>query len=272
MTNYNRALGAPMTIRPKELVQSYGDWIIDHLNRPQQTDLLTYLSQRMSKYPHWTKKHARHWVNEYYDLEWTPYHMTFMFRHIPGSVEDKIRQMHKEISRFYGTLATWIVRKPKSPGCAHLLPRCVFFPDGPCYTGRKTRLSAVKVNDGLHFHGLILVPSINRLKVHFLQHLHEKKRNYGRGLISLIHAGPATDHFRSLADYSGKAVKRGRTSYDDVLVLPRTGEELQQGSVESRSRRDREIKDIMSARNVSIEMAQSLYESARKHGGKTQRS
>jgi hypothetical protein len=53
-------------------------------------------------------------------------------------------------------------------------------------------------------------------------------------------------------------------SYDDVLVLPRTGKELQRDMSESISGPDREIKDIMSANNVSIEMAQEFYENAPK--------
>jgi hypothetical protein len=57
-------------------------------------------------------------------------------------------------------------------------------------------------------------------------------------------------------------------SYDDVLVLPRTGKELQQDTCESLSGPDREIKDIMSAKNVSIETARRLYENARKYRGK----
>ena len=48
-------------------------------------------------------------------------------------------------------------------------------------------------------------------------------------------------------------------SYDDVLVLPRTGAELAQNKVESLSGPDREIKDIMSTHNVSIETARDLY-------------
>jgi hypothetical protein len=54
-------------------------------------------------------------------------------------------------------------------------------------------------------------------------------------------------------------------SYDDVLVLPRTGKELRQNVSDSISGPDREIKDIMSANNVSIEMAQEFYENGRKY-------
>jgi hypothetical protein len=147
------------------------------------------------------------------------------------------------------------------------LPRGVFFPDGPCYTGRKKGLREVTINDGLHFHGIILVPTKSRLKVPFLQHLRDKKRSYGRGYMLMIHAEPIWDQERFVADYGGKAVKRGRLSYDDVLVLPRTGKELQQDSVERLSGPDRAIKDIMSAKNVSIETARRLYENARKYRG-----
>jgi hypothetical protein len=122
----------------------------------------------------------------------------------------------------------------------------VFFPDGPCYKRQKQALRDVSINDGLHFHGLILVPTKSRLKVPFLQHLRDKKRSYGRGYILTTHAEPIWDQERFVADYGGKAVKRGRLSYDDILVLPRTGKELQQNKDESLSEPDREIKDIMS--------------------------
>ena len=259
MTKYNRALGAPMTISQKTLVQSYGDWIVDHLNFPHQEDPLAYLLRKMKACPNGKMEHISKWVKECTDLEWTPYHMTILFRHIPGSEQERIRQMHKDISSFYGKLASWVVRDPKSPKIAHLLPRAVFFPDGPCYTGRKKGLREVKINDGLHFHGLLLVPTRSRLKVPFLQHLREKKRIYDRRNILLYYAEPIRDHHRFVADYAGKAVKRGRVSYDDVLVLPRTAAELAQNKVESLPEPDREIKDIMSAHNVSIETARDLY-------------
>jgi hypothetical protein len=140
----------------------------------------------------------------------------------------------------------------------------VFFPDVPCYKREKQTLCDVTINDGLHFHGIILVPTKSRLKVPFLQHLRDKRKSYGQGSTLTIHAEPIRDHHRFVADYAGKGVKRGRVSYDDVLVLPRTGKELQQDTCEGIRGPDREIKDIMSANNVSIEMAQNLYENARK--------
>jgi hypothetical protein len=247
-----------MKITPKQLVQSFGDWTIDLLNFPHQEGQLTYLLRKMKACPGGTMEHLSKWAKEYVDFEWEAYFMTFMFRHIPGSDQERIRQMHKEIGIFYGKLANWVVRKPKSPKWAHLLPRGVFFPDGPCYKRVKKGLSEVTINDGLHFHGLILVPTKSRLKVPFLQHLRDKRRSYGRGYILTTHAEPIWDQERFVADYGGKAVKRGRLSYDDVLVLPRTGAEMSRDRVESISGPDREIKDIMSASNLSLETVRGL--------------
>jgi hypothetical protein len=258
MTKYSRALGAPMTITPKELVQNYGNWIIDHLNCPHQEDLITYLHRKKAACPHASMELVYKWTEEFFRPEWEAYFLTFLFHHIPGPAPEKIRQMQEELSRFYGKLASWTVRKPKSPICAHLLPRAVFFPDGPCYKWKKQTVRDVSINDGLHYHGLVLVPAKSRLKVPFLQHLRDKKRAYGRGCILTTHAEPIWNQERFVADYAGKAVKRERVSYDDVLVLPRTGAELAQNIV-GLSGPDREIKDIMSTHNVSIETARDLY-------------
>jgi hypothetical protein len=264
MPKKNRVLEAPMKITQKELIQSFGDWTIDLLNFPHQEGPLTHLLRKMKVCPHGTMEHLSKWAKEYANLEWEAYFMTFKFRHIPGSDQEKTRQMHKDIGIFYGKLASWVVRDPKSPKCAHLLPRAVFFPDVPCSTRLKQGLREVTINDGIHFHGIILVPTKSRLKVPFLQHLRDKRKSYGRKYILGIHAEPNRDHHRFVADYAGKGIKRGRVSYDDVLVLPKTGAELSRKPSESLSGPDREIKDIMSASNVSIEMAQDLYENARK--------
>jgi hypothetical protein len=247
-----------MEITPEQVVQNYGDWLIEYLNCPHQTNLLSHLFHQMSQCPDGTMEQVEKWVQEYRDLKWEAYFLTFMFHHIAGSVQENVRQMHKNISCFYGRLASRIVRRPRSPKCAHLLPRGVFFPDGPCYTGRKKELIEVTINDGLHFHGLILVPTKSRLKVPFLQHLRDKAKIYIRGNISRIHVEPIWNQERFVADYAGKAVKRGRLSFDDVLVLPRTGNELQRDTRENISGPGREIKDVMSAYNVSLETAQNF--------------
>jgi hypothetical protein len=95
MPKRSRALGAPMKITQKQVIQSYGHWTIDLLNFPHQEDLLTHLVRKMSTSPHGTMDHMSKWAKEYVDLEWEAYFMTFMFRHIPGSDQEKIRERAK---------------------------------------------------------------------------------------------------------------------------------------------------------------------------------
>jgi hypothetical protein len=73
MSKHNRALGAPMTITPKELVQSYGDWILTYLSVPHQEDLITHLQRRYSACPHATMEQVHKWTGEYLGLEWKAY-------------------------------------------------------------------------------------------------------------------------------------------------------------------------------------------------------
>jgi hypothetical protein len=94
------------------------------------------------------------WFNKFINNPWDGYLMTVMFRPISGSVDTKIRQMHDEISTVYGKLATRVVRKPTSSNRAHFLPQGIFFPDVPAYRQSRQRLQDVKVNDGLHVHGI----------------------------------------------------------------------------------------------------------------------
>jgi hypothetical protein len=59
--------------------------------------------------------------------------------------------------------------------------------------------------------------------------------------------------------------ERGRLSHDDVLVLPRTGAEMSRDTSQSLSGPDRDVKDIMSANNLSLETVRGLHENAPKY-------
>jgi len=216
------------TITPKEIVLGYGAWIKEHMNSG-----------------------------------WDGYLMTLMFEHISGSCQEKIRQMHKEICRVYGKLASRVVRKPRSEKFAHLLPRGVFFPDVPGLKKSEQPLSDVTINDGIHFHGIIVFPKNSRLKAPLHEHFCENKRLYvRRSKISRIHVQSIESDELFVTDYAGKALKRKRFSGDDILILPRTIKELSQktSGVGDLAMLDREIKDIMSAHNVSEAVAAEMCE------------
>jgi hypothetical protein len=195
------------------------------------------------------------------DRGWDGYLMTVMFRHIPGSVDIKIRQMHEGVSTVYGKLACRVVRKPTSENWACLLPQGVFFPDVPAYRQSRKTPSDVSVNDGMHMHGIMFAITTPRFKQPLDQHFLENERLYVKGNIHRIHVEPITHKEQFVVDYAGKAIKRKRFSTDDVLILPKALSEVAKAETPTQemSAKQRAIKDIQSRHNVSDEIALSMY-------------
>ena len=187
--------------------------------------------------------------------------MTIMFRHIPGPVGTKIRQMHEEISTIYGKLANRVVRKPTSENWADLLPKGVFFPDVPGYRQTHQTLSDVSVNEGVHMHGIVFATETPRFNQPLDQHFRENDQLYVKGNIHRIHVEPITHKERFVADYAGKAIKRKRFSNDDILIVPKALSEVSKIETPSQkmSVQERAIKEIQSRHNVSDEIALSTY-------------
>jgi hypothetical protein len=204
------------------------------------------------------------WIQEYLNLGWDGYLVTFMFRNISGSNEFKIQQMHKEITRFYEKLATRAVRKPRSEKWVHMLPKGIFFPDVPGYGS--SAYPEVSINDGIHFHGIMVATKEARLKEPLHLHLGRKRKLYVRGKIFRIDAEPIKSRAAFVTDYGGKAIKRRRFSNDHVVLLPRTVAELPAkkcGQIEDQEAKA--IKDIQSSMNVSEAVAQSMYHTRISH-------
>jgi hypothetical protein len=201
------------------------------------------------------------WIQQHVDLGWDAYFITFMFENISGSSEVKVQQMQEEITKFYEKLATRAVRKPRSEKWVHLLPKGVFFPDVPGYKKSFSHIKDISINDGIHFHGIMVATPECRLKEPLHLHLMRKRKLYTGGKLYRIDAEPITSDAPFVTDYGGKAVKRRRFSNDHVLLLPRTVAELpaktcnQGENVEVRA-----IKDIQSSMNVSEVVARSIYQ------------
>jgi hypothetical protein len=212
---------------PTEIIQGYGSWIQGYLDQ------------------------------EYRGRGWDGYFVTFMFQHISGSVEAKIQEMHRAIERVYGRLLTrFVARKPKSKNKLGLLPRGVFFPDAPVLKHSKQALRDVTVNDGVHFHGIVVVNRGSKSKERLDVHFREKMRDYLSDNLQRIHVKPITYKPRYTTGYGGKSIKRRRFPMDYVLVLPKSLSELPDNNVNTcPDPRERAIKAIQSASNVSEEVA-----------------
>ena len=135
-------------------------------------------------------------------------------------------QMAAEIQRAYSTLLTRVVRDP-----THLpleeLPHWICVPDFPVGKNKKVPLGAVTVNGGRHWHGLCLIPMLNRLRRGFEFEVERQQKLLTREPYSLyrFHAKPVVSDPGYVVDYLFKMVRRHRVTLDEILILPQTQSE-----------------------------------------------
>jgi len=212
---------------PTDIIQAYGDWIHVHLSQG-----------------------------------WDGYLFTFMFQHLAGSADAKIRQMEQDITQVYQRLLTRTVRNPRSPLWQPFLPNGIFFPDRAGYRGSKrfnNSISDVSINDGIHVHGVILTHRWGRLQEPLDVHFAEHWDRYHIGKIRRIHIEPITHEVVRTTDYAGKAVKRRDFSTERILVLPQSVSELPDKKPRPLgTSQERLVKDLQSSWNVSDEVAQDI--------------
>lgn len=219
-------LGTPLSYLPAELLQSYGKWVKEQL-----------------------------------DQGWEGYLFTFMFKPLSGSVEAQVEQMHQEISTVYARLATRVVRNPASEYWAQFLPKCLFFPDFPVSKRIKQSRNDVCINDGLHFHGIVLAKRTKRLSESLNVHFDKNKEIYLTDKIQRIHSRQISHQGEKVLEYGGKSLKRRRISAEHILVLPRSIKELSKKPTANSQLdpRAKAIRAIQASTNVSDEVAQELY-------------
>lgn len=164
---------------------------------------------------------------------WMPSLVTLLFSPVPGRPEAVLAQMFNEAERDYRTFITRVARRPLSPRSQDSLPVLIIAPDLPVgKTGKP--LADVAVNDGLHLHGVLLVPPRSRLPLpvdeHFRQNqvLYLESSSKPDGLdgprpsrLVRIDVRPIDGPVEPVVTYALKSVARHRFTPDDVLVLPR---------------------------------------------------
>ena len=126
------------------------------------------------------------WVVDWIQQGWDGYLVTVMFHNLPGSMNSQITQMHQEVTTLFSKLTTRMVRKPRSPTWAPLLPKGLFVPDLPVFKWTKTPILDVSTNNGLHMHGIILANRWGRLTDPLDRHFRDKRATYVAGKIRSI--------------------------------------------------------------------------------------
>jgi hypothetical protein len=157
---------------------------------------------------------------------WNAYLMTFMFHPLSGSTQAKLQSMKDAVYRFYATFLTRVVRKPKSVFHAGDRPLLFAAPDYPVPKRKKQSPSDFAINDGLHFHGIMVVPLKSRLKEDLIGHLQSRFLTYVKSPLKRIETALIENRAGFVTDYAFKSVKRNRFSVDDVILLPKSRAEI----------------------------------------------
>jgi len=135
--------------------------------------------------------------------------------------------MKKHLGWFYGRLAKASVPKASSPKWSPFLPQAVLAPDLPVPKRSKVQLRDVTINNGLHWHGLIMVnPLAPKLPGNLDVHINENRSKYLVGSIRKIGVEPITHDPVYVTGYGMKGLKRRSFFEDEILIFPRTVSEL----------------------------------------------
>jgi hypothetical protein len=167
------------------------------------------------------------------DQIWNGYIITFMFNHILGPYEHKCLVMEQEIERVYATLVRYMVHNPRSKSERKKLPRLYAFPDYPRQKMEPFRLEDVMANDGLHYHGIVLIPNNTRLKMGLDMFINEEENEktyrhlvkFG-GPLRRIHIKPVDRTPRNAVDYVLKSIEWRIPDSNKMLILPKAVSEL----------------------------------------------
>ena len=157
---------------------------------------------------------------------WNAYFITFMFHPLPGSTKAKLQSMKDSVYRFYATFLTRVIRKPKSVFHAGDRPLLFAAPDYPIPKRKRQSPSDFAINDGLHFHGILVVPLKSRLKEDLIGHLQSRFLTYVKSPLKRIETVLIENRLGFVTDYAFKSVKRNRFSVDDVILLPKSRAEI----------------------------------------------
>jgi hypothetical protein len=160
---------------------------------------------------------------------WNGFQIAFMFNHISGSFEQKCQVMEDEIDRVYRILVPHVERFPRSPAGSRRLPILIAFPDFPIQHIKSGDLLDVTVNDGLHFHGIMLVNIDSRLRVRLDMHFKEHYARYVRpgDALKRIHIQHIDDPTAKQATgYALKSLEWRIPDTDRIFIRPKALSEL----------------------------------------------
>jgi hypothetical protein len=175
----------------------------------------------------------RDWVRLQVNTGVHCYLVSFMFKALRGSSAAVISQMWHEIARVYAVFLRRWHRRPHRLSLIRL-PLLIASPDLPVpkHEQNKQARPGHLLNNGLHFHAMLLVPREQHrsgMCPHAIDaHFASKQALYagaGTRLVA-VHVEPVIAAPDAVTRYAMKAVERFRLDYDGVLILPKVWSEM----------------------------------------------
>lgn len=171
------------------------------------------------------------WILSWVNQQWDAYLMSFMFKPLQGKDQAVLLQMKDALDFFYSTFVTRAERNPRSKSAIGRLPILLCFPDLPVpkrELGHKQSIGNVQINDGLHWHGILLVAPSSRLRHQVIEHFRTNERIYvgPRSRLLTLDVEPITERWSYVAHYASKSISRSRFELDDTLIFPKSQSEL----------------------------------------------
>ena len=173
------------------------------------------------------------WANQilqgqYDDKEWKGYFVSFMFHHVHGSIEQKYMIMEDDIDRVYATLVRHVVHNGRSKAQREKLPILYAFPDYPRYKLFPFRIEDIKINGGLHYHGIFLIRTDTKLEVPLDFYIDENREHFEKPSKPLrrIWIGPIDRTPDKAVAYALKSLETRIPDSNRMLILPKALSEL----------------------------------------------
>ncbi|RIK85497.1 MAG: hypothetical protein DCC69_10120 [Hyphomicrobiales bacterium] len=136
--------------------------------------------------------------------------------------------MEDAITETYSRILTRTVRNPKAEKNRGHLPIIIAAFDLPVFKYDKDHLADIAINDGLHVHGIWMMPRKTRLEGDLSgEFLNHQRRYAGPGRpISRIVSERIEKTPGRVTEYMLKTIGHGRMDLDGVIILPRSRREL----------------------------------------------
>jgi hypothetical protein len=170
------------------------------------------------------------WVQEYMNKGWNAFLLTFMFKPLSGGDKTTLNKMTDEVDRVYSTFITRVVREPHSEYQKESRPILIAAPDRPVLKNEKQKLKDIKINGGVHMHGILLVRRQSRLKQGVRAHFKRHEKRYVRNNLLRLNVQPIESNAEEVVGYALKSVRNRLFTCDELLIFPKAETEVRESS------------------------------------------